>query len=663
MAHTSLGASTPRNQTRGFVRRTLLGAFSIAFGVALATPGWTQGGVGRDRTPPDLMGEWTLVDAQDPGQPTLGDYLGMPFNDAGRMRADTSAESIQGTPEYRCRPHSAPHTWRGVGGARILKDLDPLTRDVTGYHFQYWRSLDRSVHLDDRAHPPGYAPHSWAGFATAEWQGDTLVIKTTHFKDGTLQRGGPQTSDIYTMTEYLTRHDDYLTVTQIVDDPVYMDEPYLVSVVYDYDPNSAVQMESCVTTALGDGTDPYFVPHFLPGENTALQEWLKKDNWVPVEPTRGGAVTAYPEYLVSGKNAKAPISHSAVSVEKAVEEQSPRDGEVHVLPVQGNVYMLVADGTNITVSVGKSGVLVVDAGSHKMVDKVLATITRLQAQVTAAVRPNDCNGSECPGMTSWASPRMNEIIASPAPARPIRYVIDTDAAPDHVGGNEVLAKAGYFARKGGTNVETGLLPTASVMAYETVLTRMQNAPGGDKLPLEALPSDTYSWKFNKISEYVNGEGVEIFHEPNAISDGDSIVQFRRSEVISTGDIFSTVTYPMIDVKAGGTIDGEIDALNHLLDLTISEYRSQGGTWLIPGRGRLSDAGDLASYRNMVVMIHDRIKKLKDEGKTLAQVLAAHITMDFDVRYGVDKSWTPAQFTEAVYRTLPTAKRGKKGAAK
>jgi len=157
--------------------------------------------------------------------------------------------------------------------------------------------------------------------------------------------------------------------------------------------------------------------------------------------------------------------------------------------------------------------------------------------------------------------------------------------------------------------------------------------------------------------------VEIFHEPNAISDGDSIVQFRHSEVISTGDIFSTVTYPMINVKEGGTIDGEIDALNDLLDRTVSEYRSQGGTWLIPGRGRLSDAGDLASYRNMVVMIHDRIKKLKDEGKTLAQVLAAHITMDFDVRYGVDKSWTPAQFTEAVYRTLPTAKRGKKGAAK
>jgi hypothetical protein len=176
--------------------RTLLGAFAIVFGVALTVPTWSQVLVGRDRTPPDLMGEWAIHDDEDPGQPTLGNYLGVPFNDAGRMRADTSAESIWGTAEYRCRPHSAPHSWRGVGGARILKDLDPLTRDVTGYHFQYWRSLDRPVYLDNRPHPPGYAPHSWAGFATAEWQGDTLVIKTTHFKDGFLLRGGPQTSDI-----------------------------------------------------------------------------------------------------------------------------------------------------------------------------------------------------------------------------------------------------------------------------------------------------------------------------------------------------------------------------------------------------------------------------------------------------------------------------------
>src|SRR5678810_1246772 len=112
------------------LRRTLLRACSIAFGVALAIPASAQVLVGRDRTPPDLMGEWAIHDDEDPGQPTLGNYLGVPFNDAGRMRADTSAESIWGTAEYQCRPHSAPHQWRGLGGARILKEQDPLTREV-----------------------------------------------------------------------------------------------------------------------------------------------------------------------------------------------------------------------------------------------------------------------------------------------------------------------------------------------------------------------------------------------------------------------------------------------------------------------------------------------------------------------------------------------------
>ncbi len=198
-----------------------------------------------------------------------------------------------------------------------------------------------------------------------------------------------------------------------------------------------------MTTALGDGGgSPYFVPHFLPGENTALQEWLVKENWVPVEPTRGGAMTAYPEYRVSGKNAKAPISRSAVSVQKAVEAQSPRDGEVHVLPVQGNVYMLVADGNNITVSVGRSGVLVVDAGSSEMSDKVLATITRLQAQATSAVRPNDCNGSECIGLDELGQSRneLDHRIAGACSRDPLHR--QHGCFPEHVGGNATLAKAG-----------------------------------------------------------------------------------------------------------------------------------------------------------------------------------------------------------------------------
>jgi hypothetical protein len=162
---------------------------------------------------PDISGEWRLENHEDPGQlgalgqPPLGDYLGIPFNDAGRMRADTSAESIWGTPEYQCRPHSAPHQWRGLGGVRILKEQDPLTRDVTAYHVQFMRSLDADLHGRPSA-PPAYAPHTWTGFSTGEWVGNTLKVVTTHLKDGYLKRGGPQTSDLYTMTEFITRHDE-----------------------------------------------------------------------------------------------------------------------------------------------------------------------------------------------------------------------------------------------------------------------------------------------------------------------------------------------------------------------------------------------------------------------------------------------------------------------
>src|SRR5687767_8227142 len=109
----------------------------------------------------DFSGEWVVRNHEDPGQPPLGDYLGIPFNAAGRQRAETSAESIWGTPEYQCRPHSAPHVWRGVGGARIMKEIDPLTRELRAYHVEHWRSLDRVIYLDGRPHPPAWAPHSW----------------------------------------------------------------------------------------------------------------------------------------------------------------------------------------------------------------------------------------------------------------------------------------------------------------------------------------------------------------------------------------------------------------------------------------------------------------------------------------------------------------------
>ena len=634
--------------------------------VLVAGPAWAQ--PARPQIPPDIAGEWRLDNNEQDttAQPPLGDYLGIPFNDAGRQRSDTTAESLWGTPEYQCRPHSAPHQWRGLGGARILKEQDPLTRNVRVYHLQFMRSLDRPIFMDGRPHPPGWAPHTWTGFSTGEWIGNTLKVTTTHLKDGYLKRGGPQTSDMYTMTEYITRHAEILTIVTVVDDPIYMDEPYVESTTYTIDPTASVAMETCNASSFAEngGTNRHWVPHFLPGQNTALTEWLKTSDWIPAEPTRGGVKTLYPEYRstlnggVSVASLRVPSSRSANAVDKRIADQAPKDGEVHVLPVQGNIFMLVADGSNVTVSLGADGVMLVNTGAARMSDKILAAVGQLANAVASNPVPNACTGANCPGAWGWASPYMNAVISSPAPARPLRYIINTSALPDDVGGNERIATTGFFPRGGqfGGAVEN-VGPRASVVAHENVLNRM-SAPAGkaSPMPAAAWPTDTYFDEFHKLPEYFNGEAVIVYHAPSANTDGDSLVFFRHSEVISAGNLFSTVSYPVIDVEKGGSIQGVIAGLNQILDLAVAEYRAQGGTWIIPGRGRLSDTADVASYRNMLTMIHDRVKDLAGKGMTLAQVKAARPTLDFDGRYGSTTGpWTTDMFVEAVYKSLQEKK--------
>src|SRR5262245_36574360 len=626
----------------------------------------------RPQNPQDITGEWRLESDEDPGaigglgQPPLGDYLGIPFNDAGRLRAETSAESIWGTPEYQCRPHSAPHQWRGLGGARILKEQDPLTREVKAYHIQFMRSLDWPIFMDGRPHPPAYAPHTWSGFSTGEWVGNTLKVTTTHLKDGYLRRGGPQTTDTYTMTDYITRHGDILVIVTVIDDPIYQDEPYVQSTTYVYDTTSTVATETCNGSSFAEngGTDRHHVPHFLPGQNTALTEWLKNEDWVPVEPTKGGVKTIYPEYrsTLNGSanvaSLKVPSSRTAVSPDKKIADQSPKDGQVHVLPVQGNIYMLVADGTNITASIGPQGVLLVNTGSAQMTEKLQAAVNQLASAVAAAPTTNNCAGPNCPGISyGWSSPFINTIIGSPTPPKPLRYIINTSDAADNIGGNEKFATSGFFPRGGGLGGATGVGRTASVVAHENVLNRMTATAGKPgAIPERAWPTDTYFDELFKLPEYFNGEAVIVYHEPAANTDADSIVFFRHSEVISAGNIFSTVSYPMIDLEKGGSINGIINGLNHILDLAVAEYRSQGGTWIIPSHGRLSDTGDVASYRNMLVMIRDRVQDMVKKGMTLEQVKAARPTMDFDGRYGSNTaSWTTAMFVEAVYRSLKEKK--------
>ena len=628
----------------------------------------------RTPTPPDISGELSLQNDEDPGQlgalgqPPLGDYLGIPFNEAGRMRADTSAESIWGTPEYQCRPHSAPHQWRGLGGARILKEQDPLTREVRAYHVQFMRSLDRPIFMDGRPHPPAWAPHTWTGFSTGVWVGNTLKVTTTHLKDGYLKRGGPQTSDLYTMTEYLTRHDDILTITTVVDDPVYLEEPYVQSTTYLYDPTGSVQMETCNASAFAEngGTDRHHVPHFLPGQNSAITEWLKNEPWVPAEAARGGARTLYPEYRSTPGGSKdpqlrtPPVSRSGVPLATAINGQGPRDGEVHVLPVQGNVYMLVADGVNLAASVGADGMLLVNSGAAAMTDKVQAALAQLATTATASPIPNRCSGANCPGLQwGWASPYINTVISSPLPPRPLRYIVNTNDAAEHVGGNAKIAASGFFPRGGGFGgAVANPGRNASVIAHENVLNRMSASVNKQPAPYPeaAWPTDTFFDSLHKLPEYVNGEAVIVYHAPAATTDADSLVFFRHSEVIHAGSLFSTISYPLIDLQNGGSIQGVIDGLNQILDLAVAEYRAQWGTWIIPSRGRLSDTADVASYRNMLVMIRDRVQDLKRKGQTQAQVLAARPTLDFDGRYGTTTGpWTTDRFVEAVYRSLPEKK--------
>jgi hypothetical protein len=317
--------------------------------------------------------------------------------------------------------------------------------------------------------------------------------------------------------------------------------------------------------------------------------------------------------------------------------------------------MVIADGTNITVSVGNEGVLMVNTGTPAMSDKILAAVRQLINQPPV---PNQCLGVNCRGTVGWSSPFINNTISSPTPAKPLRYIINTSAAPENVGGNQKIASSGYFPRGGGFGTAIANPGrTAQIIAHENVLFTMSAAgPNGPAAPTAAQPTDTYFDEFHKLPEYFNGEAVIVYHEPSANTDGDSIVFFRHSEVISAGNIFSTVSYPFIDLQKGGSIQGVIKGLNHILDLAVAEYRSQGGTWIIPGRGRLSDTADVASYRNMLSIVRDRVQDLIDKGMTVEQVKAARPTMDFDGRYGSDTgSWTTAMFVEAVYKSLKEKK--------
>ena len=333
--------------------------------------------------------------------------------------------------------------------------------------------------------------------------------------------------------------------------------------------------------------------------------------------------------------------------------------ELHVLPVQGNVYMLVGAGANITMSIGPDGILLVDTGLEENADYVAAKALEIATQLTAP-QPNKCLGLRCPGTPfGWSSPALNARIASPAPPKPIRYIINTSSDLDKVGGNARLAElpkdSGILSV---TFPPVGVAPTANVLAHENVLNWMSEPltddPNSDEtvVAIESWPTLTYREPKYKLSEFFNGEGVVLYHVPNAHTDGDTMVNFRYSDVIAAGDILDNTQYPRFEVEHGGSINGILAGLNMLLDLGVAEFRSQGGTMFIPGHGRVMDIGDLTNYRNMVEIIRDRVQYMIDEGMSLDQVLAARPSFDYDGIYGNGRDgWDTKAFLTAVYTSL------------
>ena len=324
--------------------------------------------------------------------------------------------------------------------------------------------------------------------------------------------------------------------------------------------------------------------------------------------------------LVVVSGAAARLTHARAQ-DRGLESATPNpsdgldDGQLHVLPVQGNISLLVNAGGNITVHAGDEGILLVDAGVASMSSKVLEAIR-------------------------------------PLSKRPLAYIVNTDDREDHIGGNGNVKKGGSPVPNanapGQYRVGGAKVANAYIIAHQSILDRMS----AGNVSEEMWPTDPYSAAQKSL--FFNNEAVLIFHQPSTMY-GSSFVFFRRSDVISAGDIFDPTQYPIIDIKNGGSIQGVLQGLNRMKLLMVPADRrngQQGGTLIIPGHGRLCTYADLTQYLDMVTVMRDRIQYLIKKGMSLEQVKAAKPTQDYDPVYGhATGNWTTDMFVEAVYRSL------------
>jgi cyclase len=545
----------------------------------------------------NLAGEWAGRYHEDqsdrvPGD-VQGDFTGVPLNDAARRYAESFDVTRVNLLEHQCQPYNLPHIYRGPLQFRIWEDKDPGTQAIIAYRqylgtYQQWRT----IWMDGRAHPPEYAPHTFMGFSTGEWHGDVLTVTTTHIKKEFYRRSGIPSSDQTTVVEHYIRHGNLLSHVTITTDPVYLTESYVTSEEF-------VMMErgnqnwlyNC-EYAMEVPKPKNQVPHFLPGKNPFIKDFANKFG-LPFDAVFAGAEATYPEYMARIEAGSFAATPRKATDAGATPSRPASQGDIKVFHVQGNVYMLVGAGANVAVQIGDEGVVVVDTGSAQTREKVLAAIRQLST-------------------------------------KPIRWIINTDADPDHTGGNETISQAGMTVNGN----------PAAIVAHERVLARMSDAARpSTEWPLNTFFEDTRDF-------YFNGEAIFLYHFPAGHTDGDVFVYFRGSDVLVAGDSLLTTTYPVIDTKAGGGVGGFITSVNKMLDIAVPKYLQEGGTYVIPGHGRVGDEADILEYRDMIVIIRDRIQDMVKRGMTIDQVKAAQPTLDYDTRYG-----NPTAFIEAVYRDL------------
>jgi len=612
-------------------------AVALALLSLAAAPQFAQAQASRGTYPlMDIVGDWDPPggggfpgavqqheEVQDRGAgPDGGDFAGLPLNDAGVYRSRAHSPQWLTVPENQCRLHPVTYQQRAPGGMSIVKIYDPVTEKLVAYKVTGNYSLPRTIWMDGRPHPGPYARHTYEGFSTGKWVDDRLVVETSHIKAGYVRRNGPPSSDQARMLEYFVRHDGYITINSVVYDPIYYSEPLFRTTDFKAAFRANTQLIEAFGGTQDGGPGATFykctgideldvpvgrIPSYLPTEENDESETFSRIYNLPLRAAFGGADTMYPEFmqplremgLYKRGQVASLFANPPPSWVQTIKPRPAPEAGVTTQHVKGRVWAITAGGQNTVVQVGDEGVMVVDPGSKQYAEAIVAEIRKIAGN------------------------------------KPVRQIVYTSADESRVGATPL--------------VNTPIPPAAqaaNIISHENV----GLALGRAKMPGEMIPTDTFFRGSRTI--YFNDEPVEVIHTPGVHSVADVMVFFRESGVLVTGAVMPGETYPEINLQDGGSIQGTLDALNRILSITVASWHGQGGTMVVPGQGRIYDEGDVAEYREMVTLVHDRIADAVKKGRSLEQVKAARMTRDYDERYGTASGPTStAAFTEAVYRSL------------